>query len=154
MKRSAVLALGIVFVSSLVGGRAVASDSAEAMAAVHQFVDAFNKGDAKTLVAACASPANVLDDFPPYVWSGAKGCSDWYSDFTAFAQRSAFTDNVVTLGEPWHVDLTGNLAYVVAPTTYTYKDHGKPVAEAGVFTLVVKRTASGWRITSWAWADH
>jgi len=28
------------------------------------------------------------------------------------------------------------------------------VAEAGVFTLVVKRTAAGWRITSWAWADH
>lgn len=154
MKRSAVLALGIALASSLVGGRAGASDSSDAMAAVNQFVNGFNKGDAKTLVAACASPANILDDFPPHVWSGMTGCADWYSAFTAFAKRSAFTDNVVTLGKPWHVDVAGNLAYVVSPTRYTYKNHGKPVAEAGVFTLVVRRTAAGWRITSWAWADH
>ncbi len=154
MKRFALLGIGLALAASLVGGRAAASDAADAMATVNQYIDGFNKSDAKTMVAACASPANILDDFPPHVWSGATACADWWNAFTATAKKAAFTDNVVTVGKPWHVDVSGSLAYVVVPTTYTFKDHGKAVATAGVMTLVLKKTAAGWRITSWAWADH
>jgi hypothetical protein len=38
----------------LAAGPTVVSDQADVMAPVHQFVDSFNKGDAKTAVAACA----------------------------------------------------------------------------------------------------
>ncbi len=152
MKRYAILAITVALASSLVVGRAAASDATDAMAPVNQFVDGFNKSDAKMLAAACAPSATILDDFPPHVWTTT--CADWYSSFVAMAKQAVFTDNVVTVGKPWHVDVTGNLAYIVVPTTYTYKNRGKPVTEAGVFTLVVKKTAAGWLITSWAWADH
>ncbi len=133
---------------------ALASDAADAMATVNQYVEGFNKSDAKLMLAACASPVNIIDDFPPHVWSGATGCAAWWNSFSAMAKAAGFTDNVVTLGKPWHVNVTGNLAYVVAPTTYAYTKHGKPATEAGVFTFVLKKTAARWYITAWAWADR
>ncbi|MDQ6768152.1 MAG: hypothetical protein M3Z41_10125, partial [Candidatus Eremiobacteraeota bacterium] len=65
------------------------------------------------------------------------------------------TDEIVTLGTPWHVDVTGDRAYVVVPVTYAYKQNGKPGMEsASVFTVALQKIAAGWRITGWAWAKH
>src|SRR2546425_306507 len=36
------------------------------LATIHQFVDGFNKGDTKTLLAACADQTSILDEFPPH----------------------------------------------------------------------------------------
>lgn len=132
---------------------AVAAD-AGAMTAVNQFIDGFNKGDAKMATAACASPASVIDKFPPHHWQGATACADWLRAFDAVAKSAGITNAAVTLGKPWHVDVSGDVAYVVVPATYAYKLHGKPTSESGIFTLSLKRGAAGWRITAWAWAKH
>jgi hypothetical protein len=59
----------------------------------------------------------------------------------------------VTLGEPQHVDVTGDRAYVVIPTTMTVDVHGQQVTQSGsVFTVALRRLAEGWRRTAWAWA--
>jgi hypothetical protein len=119
--------------------------------AVREFADGFNKGNAKIMRAACASSTSILDDFPPHTWMS---CSDWYDAFVVFSKQDGDTNAAVMLGTPTHVDVTGNVAYVVVPATYTYKHHGKPVMQSGsLWTLVVKNTPAGWRITSWAWAD-
>jgi len=121
------------------------------MAPVRQFVDGFNHGDAETIFAACSSATGIIDDFPPHAWMS---CSDWYKAFVAFAKQDGDTDAFVALGTPTLVDVTGRVAYVVVPTTYTFKHHGKPVTQSGsTWTLVVKNTSAGWRITDWAWAD-
>ena len=41
------------------------------------------------------------------------------------------TDGVVTLSKPTHVDVTGDRAYVVIPSNYTWKEKGKPMKEEG-----------------------
>lgn len=129
-----------------------AAADAGVMAAVHQFVDGFNSGNTKRAVAACAQNAAIVDDFPPHQW---QSCADWARDLDAASKAAGITNGVVTLGKPWHVAVTGDRAYVVVPATYTYKQHGKPVTESGsIFTLVLKKGAAGWRITSWAWAQH
>lgn len=59
------------------------------------------------------------------------------------------------LGKPLHVDITGNVAYVVNSATYASKHHGKAVTLSGaIWTVVLKKSAAGWRIAGWAWADH
>lgn len=118
---------------------------------VRQFVDGFNKGDAATIYAACSSATGIIDDFPPHAWMS---CSEWYKAFAAFSKEDGDSNAIVTLGTPVHVDVTGKLAYVVVPTTYAFKHRGKPVTQTGsTWTLVVKNTSAGWRITDWAWAD-
>src|SRR3954469_10200448 len=98
-----------------------ASEATDAMAPVHQFVDGFNKGDAKTALAACAEQASIIDEFPPHEWHGAGACAKWADAYEANAKKEAITDGVVTLGKPTHVDVTGDRAYVVVPAGYAWK---------------------------------
>lgn len=144
--------IGLLAVAT--AGPASASDTA-VIATVHQFVDSFNKGDVKTALATCATPASIVDEFPPHEWQGPTACADWVRDLDASNKRDGITHGVVTLGTPWHIDVTGDRAYVVVPASYTYMQHGKQGGEAGsIFVLALKKVAAGWRITGWAWARH
>src|ERR1700680_17007 len=154
-RRFAILTLTAGYILAFAAGAAARSEQKAVMASVHQFIDGLNKGDAKTALAACASPASIIDGFPPHEWHGATACADWASAFAAFSKKNGLTDEIVTLGTPWHVDVTGDRAYVVVPVGFTYKQNGKPAMESGsVLTVALKKVAAGWRITAWAWARH
>ncbi len=154
-RRFVILTVTAGLILAFGAGSAVASEQTAVMATVHQFIDGFNKGDAKSALAACASPASIIDDVPPHEWQGPTACVDWSNAYDADAKKNGITDGIVTLGTPWHVAVTGARAYVVVPVTYTYKQHGKPVTESGsVLTVALKKIAAGWRITGWAWAQH
>jgi len=125
------------------------------VAAIHQFVDGFNKGDVKIMAASCAEQTSILDEFPPHEWHGAGACAKWAGDFDADAKKNGVTDGVVTLSTPSHVDVTGDRAYVVVPANYSFKLKGKPVSEVGsIITLALQKSPAGWKITGWAWAKH
>jgi hypothetical protein len=154
-KRFATLALAAMLTAGLATAPAAASDQTDVMATVNQFVDGFNKVDAKTMLATCASQAAVIDDFPPHEWHGTAACAAWWNDFLTYCKAQGIVDSIVTLGKTQHDDVTGVRAYVVVPATYAFKQHGKTVVQSGaVWTLALHKTAAGWRITGWAWADH
>ena len=139
----------------LLTGVAIASESTDVMAAVHQFVDGFNKGDAASALAACAAQTSILDEFPPHEWHGDGACAAWAKDYEADARKNGITDGAVTLGNPRHVDITGDSAYVVVPVSYSYKRNGKPEKEtSSTFVVTLHTRDSGWRITGWAWAKQ
>ncbi len=122
---------------------------------VHQFVDAFNAGDAKTAAATCATQTSIIDEFPPHEWHGTGACAVWMRDYDANAAKEGIAGGVVTLGAPTHVDVSGDRAYIVIPSDYTFTQRGKPMKETGsMFTFALRRTAAGWRITGWSWARH
>jgi ketosteroid isomerase-like protein len=134
---------------------AAASDKTDVMAPVHQFVDSFNKGDAAKVVAACAPQTAIVDEFPPHVWQGPGACSAWLKDYDLDSQKRVITDGFVKLGKPQHVDVSGDIAYIVVPANYTYREKGKKVTEAGsVLTLTMRKAATGWQITAWTWAKR
>lgn len=147
------LVASMVFCS--MAGADTTHERGRVMVIVHQFFNGLNKGDVKTAVAACASPASIIDDFPPHMWQGTSACLGWAKAFGASLKAGEITSPHVALGAPWHVDVSGDVAYVTMPATFTYKDHGKPRTEAGsTFTSVLKKTAAGWRITAWTWTKH
>lgn len=134
---------------------AAASDQTDVMATVRQFIDGFNKGDVKTALEACASPASVIDEIPPYAWQGPTACQDWANDFDAWAKKDGIADGSVKLGKPRHVNVTGDRAYVVAPANFKYKQKGKPVAQNGsTMTVALQKLPAGWRITAWTWSKR
>ena len=149
--RKLIVALAV----ALAAGPAAASEKTDMMATLHQFMDGLNKGDVKTALAACASPASIIDEFPPHEWQGATACADWANDFEAYNKKSGITDPIATIGKPRHIDITGDRAYVVAPATYTYKEKGKKLTESGsTLTVALQKGAAGWRMTGWAWSKH
>ena len=134
---------------------AFASEEAEVMKTVNQFVDGFNQGDLKAASAACADQMSIIDEFSPHEWHGAGAFTKWVNDFDADARKNETTDGFVTLLKPRHVDVNGNHAYVVIPANYAFKKQGKAMMETGsIITIVLQKDPAGWRITAWAWAKN
>jgi ketosteroid isomerase-like protein len=91
--------------------------------AIHQFIDAFNSGDAKAVDAA----------------------------YDKHAQATGVTDGNVKYSDSTRTEVDGNFAYAVVPVLYTYKEHGAPTQEEGQMTFALHRAAGGWKIQAWTW---
>jgi ketosteroid isomerase-like protein len=154
MRRFFSIALVAVGLAAFASRAVAASGQAAVMATVKQFVNNLNGDNTSAALAACASPAVIIDEFPPHEWHGPTACADWLKDYTAYDTQNKVVGGPVEVGTPWHVDVDGATGYVVTPATYSYTDHGKPVIEAAVLTVALKQTPAGWRITGWAWSKH
>lgn len=87
------------------------------MMIVRQYINAFNRGDTKAMAAAFAVPGSILDGMAPHVWHGRTATENWYRDLLVEGEHAGASGHVVTLDEPWHVNVTGDSAYVVFRTT-------------------------------------
>jgi hypothetical protein len=112
----------------------------------------FNNGDVEVMAATCSVPASILDGLAPHVWQGPTACQDWYRDVLTAGDKEDATGYLVILGEPRHVDITGDRAYVVVPATMTFKVHDRQMTQSvSTFSVALQKLAVGWRITAWAW---
>lgn len=128
---------------------------AKVLRPIHEFVDGFNAGDTARAVAACTDEMSIIDEFPPYEWHGAGAISRWMQAYEANARQEEITDGVVTLGDIRQIDYVGEHAYVVASADYDFKLKGQPVREDdATMTFALQWSASGWRITGWAWSKN
>lgn len=123
------------------------------MAAVLQYVEAFNNGDPAAMAATCAEPMHILDGMSPHVWQGPTASKDWWRDVLAEGEHLGASGYRISLGKAQHVDVTGDFAYVVVPATMTFDLRGQQVIQAGsVYTLALRKVGRDWRLTAWAWA--
>ena len=126
----------------------------EPIAAVRQYLDGFNKGDAKVMASTFANPGSILDGMAPHVWHGPTAAQDWYRDVLIEGKQHGASDYSVTIGEPLHNNVTGDSAYIVLPATMTFKLGDKQITQSGaIFTVALRKVAEGWRIAAWAWAQ-
>ena len=152
--RVAIVTLGVMIAFLYLPGSSTAADTSGVSAAVNRAVAAFNQGDMKAWEASCASPASIVDEVRAAQLAGCGGVRDWARAYAAYAKENGITGGMVTLGTAWHLTVSGNHAYAVYPATYTFKQHGKPMKEAGIFTLAFQKSSAGWLISGWAWAQH
>lgn len=123
------------------------------LAAVHQYLDAFNRGDAEAMVATFAVPGQILDGMAPHVWQGPTAAQDWYRDVLIEGKEHGASNYFVSVGEPLHNDVTHDNAYIVLPATMTFDLKGTKITQSGaVFTFALQKLAAGWRVAAWAWA--
>jgi len=135
-----------VAMSVLTAGSALASGKDDIMAVLKQWIS----GEAGT-IATCADDAAVIDDFPPFEWHGPGACSRWQKDNDANIQKEGITDATGTIGSPQQLIISGDRAYAVLPSTFAFTQKGKRVTETATSTIVLHKTAAGWRITAWTW---
>jgi ketosteroid isomerase-like protein len=122
------------------------------LAAMQQYIDGFNNGDANLMAATFADPATILDGMAPHVWHGPTATQDWYRDALTEGEHLGVSGYLIALGEPLHNDVTGDSAYVVVPATLAYNVRGEAVTQTGAyFTVALRKLSDGWRIAAWAW---
>lgn len=126
--------------------------AADAVTAVQQYIDAFNRGDAPAMTAMCVEPMAILDGMAPHVWHGPNATRDWYKEVLVEGEHLGAHGYHVALGQPSHANVTGDAGYVVVPATMTFKLKGKQVTQTGAsFTVALRKRTSGWLLASWAW---
>jgi len=121
---------------------------------VRQFIDGFNAGDVQSAFAAYATTGaiTIVDEFAPHIWSGPDAAHQWAEAYDKHAQATGVTDGKVTYGQPTRTEIEGDVAYVIMPTVYFYKERGKPLREEGQMTVVLNREAGAWKIRGWTWS--
>ncbi|HLY43258.1 MAG TPA: nuclear transport factor 2 family protein [Terracidiphilus sp.] len=129
--------------------------SKDVVAPIIQFINAFNAGDTKTAFATYAT-GNILiiDEFAPHAWTGPHAAQDWADAYDRHAQATGVTEGKVTYSAATRVEVEGDAAYVVMPTTYLYKEHGNAIAEKGQITVVLTRQSGAWKIRGWTWSGE
>ena len=146
--------LVIALVIAVAGaGSLMGSERDDVMAPARQFIDGFNKRDVKMAKAVCTPQLFIIDDFPPHAWAGSAAISKWLEDLETFGKKNGSSGWFVMLGKPRHVDVTDTHAYVVVPTSLTYKKKEQSVKDTGLMTLALEKGTGGWRIAAWSWAD-
>ena len=129
------------------------ADATDPMATVRNYIDAFNRGDAKAMATAFALQSSILDGMAPHLWVGPTASQDWYREVLAERKQHGASGYCVTLDKPRHANVTGDAAYVVVPATMTFNLQGKQIIQTGaVFTVALRKLAEGWRIAAWAWS--
>ncbi len=128
----------------LTTGTALASDELDVQSLVEKWVADMNKGDLKSVVAACAPHAAVVDGFPPYAWPT---CADWMKDYKKNNEATHAPLGTVSIGGPKYKEFNGNRAYVIYPVTFANTQSGKSVTYKGTWTITLRRAKRGWEIT-------
>lgn len=130
----------------------IAATTTDVTKPIHQFIDGFNTGDVNSAYAAYASgDIVIMDEFAPHIWAGPHAAQDWAADYDKHAKANDVSDGSVKYGAPTRTEVEGNAAYVVIPTVYNYKEHGKAVTEEGQMTFVLRMEKDTWKIAAWTW---
>lgn len=128
----------------LTTGTALASDELDVKSLVEKLVADMNKGDLKSVVAACAPHAAVVDGFPPYAWPT---CADWMNDYKKNNEATHAPLGTLSIGGPKYKEFNGYRAYVIYPVTFANTQSGKSVVYKGTWTMTLLRAKSGWEVT-------
>lgn len=148
MKQAVIVLLAAV----LCAPTAIPASADDVSAPIRQFIDGFNNGNVQAAFAAYATGAiTIVDEFAPHIWSGPDAAHQWADAYDKHTQATGVTDGKVTYGQPTRAEVERDVAYVVMPTVYLYKEHGKPLREEGQMTVVLNRETGGWKIRAWTW---
>ncbi len=145
----------VLLISVLFEAPGIFAATPDVSAPIRQFIDGFNTGDTKSAYAAFSSgDITIIDEFPPHLWVGHHAAQDWAADYDKHAQATGVSDGIVKYGPPTRTEIEGDAAYVIVPTTYTYKERGQSMVETGQMTFVLHAEEGGWKIRSWTWSGE
>ena len=119
----------------------------EAASSVRMFMDAYNRDDAKTLIAACAREASILYDVPPYHWSGRDTCTRWHKDVRNEEHHVDISNIVATVEKIRHVMVSGTHAYVTVDLHFSFRWHAKEGEEQDVAVFTLNRDGDKWLVS-------
>lgn len=126
------------------------------MVPIQTFVDSFNKGDMAGAAATHLADADLLiiDEVAPFTWHGADAFKTWSAALDSESRKGGITDASVSVKPPIRSDVSGDLAYVVVPAVYTFKQKGAAMRETAQIAVVLKKGRGGWLLHSWAWTGQ
>ena len=131
---------------------AAAGPVEDATVALTTMMDRFNGGDAAAFIAGHQDDAVIVDEFAPYMWTGAGTAERWIGDYARDATARGISEGRVDYGAPIQANSDGQTAYIVLPTTYRFLQNGTRMAGRGNMTFMMRRNGTDWKVASWTYA--
>jgi len=104
---------------------------------------------------ATATPSiNIVDEFPPFVWSGKDAAARYVKDFKDLITKLKLSEYKIDIKDPAYIEQDKGVAYAVFPVTLTYKEGDvKAHIDNGYQTVVFKKSNNGkWLIENSIWS--
>jgi ketosteroid isomerase-like protein len=114
-------------------------------------VDAANANHPSKLAGLFTGDAIVIDELPPYAWTGASAGVAWWTDIAKFLRAHAITSLRATALAVSEYSEQGDAAYMVQPLRITTTASGKTRTEEGTQTYTFRKVDGAWRISSAVW---
>lgn len=157
-----IVTLAVVLLST---GSLFASDKADILETITQFMNAVNRGDVKTATAYSATEMTIIEQFPrgdgrsEHKWQGKKAFAQWFEYYKADANKNGLTGMLASIGKlPGDspiMTVIDNTATTVVIMRYGYKQNGKPMEEPyWTITCCLLKPADHWVITLLARGKH
>ena len=150
MKNFGKLFLRLVLLIGLATGaqlaRAADPDPA-ILAAVDRAIAALNAGSvADTQAMFVDAPSAIVDDFPPYSWSGKAAVADYMRDLKAILGQLSITQGRFHRNAQRFLSESGGRAMVVVPVSYPFLMSGKPQSANGDWLFILAKQGDRWKV--------
>jgi ketosteroid isomerase-like protein len=144
-------ALILMALSSSSGWAAQRAAPAGVLAPIYAVLSAAQSGDLKRVREQYAPSITIMDEFAPFMWSGANALTAYFASYGRMAKETKMTDSKVSARQPKFAYVAGTRAYVLVPITVTAKVGGKPYTETGSLAFTLQETHAGWKIATQTW---
>ncbi len=121
------------------------------MQPINKFIASLNTGDTKATVSTMTATQSITDEFAPYHWVGPNALTSWLAGDAADMKAHGVSNGSIAIDKPLTLSISGEHAYVVVPTTYSYNAKGQKTTEKALFTMSLEKTGAGWLIGSWSY---
>ncbi|GAB7522760.1 DUF4440 domain-containing protein [Paraburkholderia sp. 2C] len=134
---------------------AFASDQSDVLKRMQQTIEEANQNIDPARLAENFAPSVVLvDDLPPYVFTGApeEAIGAWAKAYAADSERNGISDFAMQLLKPRDIEVIDGHAYIVLPAVYRFKQRNKSTHIRGTITATLEKVDDKWLISTWSWA--
>jgi ketosteroid isomerase-like protein len=122
------------------------SDSADAVAALHRFHDALEKGDSAAALALLTPDVTILESGGIETWADYR--SHHLAADIAYAKAVPSKRTVVS------VNVAGAVAWVVSTSISEGQNNGRAVNSAGAELIVLKKVGADWKVSAIHWSSR
>ncbi len=111
-------------------------------------------GSTAALAHLYTSDAVVVDEFPPFIWTGADSGRVWFVALDRVLANLKMHGLKVVAAPASEYLQTGNDAYEIVPLTLDGMEGAKASHETGTLTFTFRRSGSTWKISSQVWTTR
>lgn len=122
------------------------SDSVDAVAVLHRFHDALEKGDSATAISLLASDVTILES----------GAIETLAEYRShhLAADIEYAKAVPSKRTVVRVSVAGGTAWVASTSITQGQNNGRAVNSAGAELIVLRRVGADWRISAIHWSSR
>jgi ketosteroid isomerase-like protein len=109
--------------------------------------------DLKKFTETTTNQLTIVDEFPPFSWSGKGAAARYLKDMQAVVTKNKITNFKSEIKDATDVGLDQNVAYAVYPVSYTFKKgEMKEYEGEGFQTVIFKKSKDNkWLIENTTW---